>query len=374
MALKITDLKQVDSIEVPQINDIVRTAMEQLSVTASLARQFTAPSFAEVAASARLHDIFTSQHRDTIRNLLESTKPLSQWMSAAAISHEHYKQLIEPALHMQNLAAEFAKSTQAINYALESCRLVMSFEKIGSSLAKLFPYENRVTDLLRSNLGDWRSVEFPRQDLWLEETAREDLYKRVGFDFSLTDLGRDRLVDSMDGAGIRIGAIPAPAKIYGRQPIQKSGLVLPVLQTGTPPENIEAYELLWALETRIREFIDRSMMRHFGEDWHKRGLAPEILKQWREKRECDVDGGMAAQPLISYADFTDYEKIIVRRDHWRDVFCGVFKCKESVIESFNRLRLLRVVVMHARPLSNEDLLMLHAEVRRVLKAISFVSH
>lgn len=373
MALKITDLKQVDS-EVPQINDIARTAMEQFSVTASLARQFTVPSFAEVAASARIHDIFTSQYSDTLRNWLESTKPLSQWMSAAAISQEHYKQLIEPALRMHNLAAEFAKSTQAINYTLESCRLAMSFAKIGSSLAKPFPYENSVTDLLRSNLGDWRSVEFSRQDLWLEETAREDLYEKVGFDFSLTDLERDRLVDSMDGVGIRIGAVPAPVEVYGRQPIQKSGFVLPVLQAGTPPENIEAYQLLWVLETRIREFIDRSMMRHFGEDWHKRGLAPETLKQWREKRENDVGGGMTARPLISYADFTDYEKIIVRRDHWRDVFCGVFKYKESVIESFNRLRLLRVVVMHARPLSNEDLLMLHAEVRRVLKAISSVSH
>lgn len=374
MALNIADLKQADFLDAPHISHLARTALEQLSATSCLAHQLATPSFAKLVASMKTSALFSDEYQGTLRKLMDSTKPINQWMAASDLFQERHKRWIEPALRMNSLVADIAKSAQGINRVLESCSSIASLATMGESLARLFPYENSVTDLLRSNLGDWRSVELCSQDSYLTEAARGDLYKSVGFDFGLTDMARETFVDSMSETGIRMDHVPAPVEAYGSQPAQEFVIVLPAIATSAPPENTEAYQLLWTLETRLREFIDRSMARNYGEDWHKRGLAPEVLKEWRRKLECDVNGGMEAQPLICYADFTDYERIITRRDHWSQVFCGAFKRRESVTESFNRLRLVRTVVMHARPLSNEDLLTLHAEVRRMLRAIGFVSH
>ena len=72
-------------------------------------------------------------------------------------------------------------------------------------------------------------------------------------------------------------------------------------------------------------------------------------------------------PLISYADFSDYEKIICRRDNWRLVFGSFFGRMESVRESLQRRYPIRICTMHARPITNEDELLLYVEVKRLGK-------
>ncbi|KQB60781.1 MULTISPECIES: hypothetical protein [Acidovorax] len=74
--------------------------------------------------------------------------------------------------------------------------------------------------------------------------------------------------------------------------------------------------------------------------------------------------------FIEAADFTDYEAIICRKDHWREVFQGRFKRQESVRESFQRLYPIRLAAMHARFVTKEDELYLAAEGMRLLSAIS----
>jgi hypothetical protein len=72
---------------------------------------------------------------------------------------------------------------------------------------------------------------------------------------------------------------------------------------------------------------------------------------------------------IAYADFTDYEPIISRKDNWNDVFKLVFNQPESLRESLQRLYPVRLATMHARLITQDDQLLLYIETKRILKAI-----
>jgi hypothetical protein len=73
--------------------------------------------------------------------------------------------------------------------------------------------------------------------------------------------------------------------------------------------------------------------------------------------------------LIAFADFTDYEKIICRRDNWKEVFAPFFDRPESVRESLQRLYPVRLATMHARLITQDDQILLYIETKRLLKAM-----
>jgi hypothetical protein len=58
-----------------------------------------------------------------------------------------------------------------------------------------------------------------------------------------------------------------------------------------------------------------------------------MLQTWTEKKAKDTTS-CSDLPLIDYADFSDYIKLIERKDNWIDVFQAVFVRKEDVQESF----------------------------------------
>ena len=83
----------------------------------------------------------------------------------------------------------------------------------------------------------------------------------------------------------------------------------------------------------------------------------------------DREASTADRSLISYADFTDYIEVICRRDNWREVFEVFFRRRESVRESFQRLYPIRLDTMHARPITQEDELLLFVETRQLMKIV-----
>lgn len=133
-----------------------------------------------------------------------------------------------------------------------------------------------------------------------------------------------------------------------------------------------AFEQLRRFEIAIRRFIERVMRDAFGEDWMKHQLPPGMFDDWRNKREKAIKAGEAEQPLIAYADFSDYRLIIERRDNWAKVFRPVFGRGEDVRESFQRLFPIHIATMHARLVTLDDELLLRVETRRVLRAIGGV--
>lgn len=131
----------------------------------------------------------------------------------------------------------------------------------------------------------------------------------------------------------------------------------------------KCHNYLQRLERRLRQFINDAMTMQYGADWPGKRLAPQMLESWEHKKSRAENSGVIVTLFIDVADFTDYEAIICRQDHWRDVFESRFKRKESVRESFQRLYPIRLATMHARFVSNEDELYVLAESMRLLSAI-----
>ena len=112
------------------------------------------------------------------------------------------------------------------------------------------------------------------------------------------------------------------------------------------------------------------MKAEFGDDWLLRQLPGGMLESWEQKKASAIEKNEQEQPLIAYADFTDYIKIIERRDNWTRVFKAIFKRQSDVQESFFRLFPVRICTMHARLITLDDELLLQVETRRLSRAFS----
>ncbi len=111
------------------------------------------------------------------------------------------------------------------------------------------------------------------------------------------------------------------------------------------------------------------MTAHYGADWVDKKLPPEIREAWERKRSQLEKHGTILTLFIEVSDFTDYERIICRKDFWREVFEVRFGRKESVVESFQRLYPIRLATMHGRFVTQNDLLYLMVESIRLMSAI-----
>ena len=119
----------------------------------------------------------------------------------------------------------------------------------------------------------------------------------------------------------------------------------------------------------MRRFIDEQMTKEFGPDWPKRQLPNGLYGQWQEKKRKAQQSGRREHPLIAYADFTDYVRVICKKDNWRNVFAPFFGREPSVRESFQRLYPVRLDTMHARPVTQSDELLLYVETRHLCALI-----
>ena len=116
------------------------------------------------------------------------------------------------------------------------------------------------------------------------------------------------------------------------------------------------------------------MTNRYGAGWEV-GRAPEngrTYEKWTQKRDTAIKNGESPLDLIHYADFTDYAKLLLRKDNWKDLFCPVFRDEEELRVAFRRIEKIRVVVMHSRTVTKSDLLALGLETTLILSAIGVV--
>ena len=274
------------------------------------------------------------------------------------------------ATHYRVHGDEVRKAIEAINAPwlnikdeMRSLAGLVELQDIGHVLNTTPDFGSLSADRLRPYLGDWRaSIDWPPA-MVTDPFVRSDFYLKRGLDPTLTDFPAAAFDRALTVAGIKR---PPPPRLddYDR--------------AGAPPADDEetglqrnnaAHDRLQRFETQVRRFIDRMMTAALGEDWTIHRLPGPMRKEWKNKRDEALARGEPEKPLIAYADFTDYEQIIVRRDNWKDVFAPVFERKTSVQESWRRLYPIRVCTMHARIITQDDELFLHSETLRLLRAI-----
>lgn len=146
------------------------------------------------------------------------------------------------------------------------------------------------------------------------------------------------------------------------QTIENSPLIytknIPQVMEREKPKREDAYEMLKRLETRLRECMQTRLEKASKNWWNER--IPEDVqdrakfrkerneKQWPWHAEEDL-------PLILYVDFTDYIKIIIRRDNWEQVFKRIFQDRDIILAKLRELESIRNAIAHVRELSQSQL-------------------
>ena len=248
-----------------------------------------------------------------------------------------------------------------VQESLRSMGGFAALQGIGHALKDMPAFGHNLADALRVDLGDWRdTITWPTK-VFTDLGARADFYVGLGFDSALTNFPAPAFEESLRIADLR--REPPPL-------VDRYGSPIPATdddEEGLVRTNM-AHDWLLRLETQVRRFIDEQMTEAFGPDWPKHQLPKGLYDQWQDKKQKAQKHGGRERSLIVYADFTDYAPVICKRDNW-SVFAPFFNRPESVRESFQRLYPVRLDTMHARPITQDDELLLYVETRRLSKAM-----
>jgi hypothetical protein len=246
--------------------------------------------------------------------------------------------------------------------ATGSATALLELQGLGSVLRHAQGFDDAITAALRMDLGDWRDrLSFP-QAVFEDPVARIDFYVERGFNTSLTDFPEEAFQESLVLVGL-----DADTQDISEWP--ESMHAADAFEEAAFRRTNKCHNYLQRLERRLRQFIDEAMTAQYGAGWPRKRLAPQMLESWESKKSRAENGGLVFTTFIEAADFADYEAIICRKDHWREVFQRTFQRPESVRESFQRLYPIRLACMHARFVTKEDVLYVLAESMRLLNAI-----
>lgn len=236
-------------------------------------------------------------------------------------------------------------------------------QSMGFALQNIPAFDDRLTELLRIDLGDWQDrIDFPRA-IFDNPLARSAFYQERGFDPALTAFPADAFAETLDIAGLR-GALPPIIDVYDYKEVGEEDE-----QEAAFARTNAAHDRLQRFETQLRQFIDEQMTQAFGDQWTKHRIPGPMRQSWIDKREKARTNGEPDHPLVAYADFSDYVPIITQKNNWNEVFAPVFRRPTFVQESLQRLYPIRICTMHARMITQDDELYLYVEIKRVLSAI-----
>ena len=234
---------------------------------------------------------------------------------------------------------------------------------IGNALRTVHAFDERLTEALRVDLGDWQETICWPDNIFTDLGARTAFYLERGLNPALSAFPGDAFRQAVAIAGLD----SAPPPLIGRYRAE-TAREIDEGEVGFDRTNA-AHDRLMRFETRLRKFIDEQMTAAFGEKWVKQRVPEPIRKDWEQKKQNAKDAGEPERPLIAYADFSDYVPIITRNDNWEAVFKPLFRRQTFVQESFQRMYPIRICTMHARIITQDDELYLDVEIKRILTLI-----
>ncbi|MBA1145109.1 hypothetical protein [Mesorhizobium neociceri] len=263
--------------------------------------------------------------------------------------------------------AELTRSLSAMNQpwlnvhdTLASVTGIAKLHGIGHLIASEPPFAANLAKVLRADFGDWRDPITWPSGLGSDLGVRAGFYVDRGFNPLLTEFPDSAFEEGLESSGLQED-VPVLVAAYG-EPVPRSANDE---EEQSFARNNAVHDWLQRFETQIRQFIDVAMTAAFGNDWPRHRLPNGLYEEWTSKKAKDATG--LSWPLISYADFTDYERIICKQDNWKAIFAHHFKRPELVRESLQRIYPSRLAAMHARPLMPEDELFVFVEIKRLVR-------
>ena len=358
------------AIDTPSLPEAVKRALQEFQQQRDLLRGIALGPYADIRRTdyARLGEelrrmrtlMGTVEKQFYLPKVAEVANLLGTFQSDVANVMRHYKAEMSEIRHALESMRTPWLDRENLFQSLEG---IVKLHGIGHALGTMPTFDPRLTDMLRSGLGDWREkIRWP-SDIFSDPLARANFYAERGLDPTLTAFPAKAFGQSVSIAGIEENLVSVSPSHDFEWEEEKDEEEIAF------ERNSQAHDKLQRFETQMRKFIDERMGSAFGENWIKHQVPGRIRQQWLDKRQKAKDNSECERPLIAYADFTDYVPIITREDNWRKVFGAVFTRKIFVQESFQRLYPVRNCIMHARLITQDDELYLYVEIKRILEAI-----
>ena len=247
---------------------------------------------------------------------------------------------------------------------IASMQRVVNLRDLGSTLNENEPFSPACADDLQKLLGDWRDeITWPkviRTDLG----ARMSFYEELGFDINLTCVPSSAFQEILDATAIKPDQ-PDPVQAY-EYFVQTS---INLCEERMLARTMKACSWIERLETQLRHFIDHAMTKVYGIDWIERRFPKQTVTNWEKTNQRIKELTTLTLQRLAFSQFTDYELVICQEDHWNEVFRSVFKNREYLRESLQRLYPIRNDTMIGRPITNQDELLLYVETNRLISAM-----
>ena len=306
-----------------------------------------------------LTSLLEAEQRFLLPTILDVTKLFDEYVNRIELNSftPHSQQVSQ----LQGLMESMRTPWLDVASQSESVNAFASLHNMGSLLRTVPPFDTELTGILRLDLGDWREEITWPTDIATDPFKRASFYLRQGFNAELTTFPYPAFEEIVTEAGLRVPDLPVAEEYDLERESDETEREVAFERTNN------AHDLLQRFESQLRRFINEQMEAEFGPGWTKSRIPGDMNSQWLDKQQQDT--GTQKWPLIAYADFTDYVKIIARNDNWRDLFQATFGNKASVQESFRRLYPIRLATMHARLITQDDELYLYVETKRILSAI-----
>jgi ATP-dependent Lon protease len=127
----------------------------------------------------------------------------------------------------------------------------------------------------------------------------------------------------------------------------------------------EPHIILDELENALRNCI-KSNLQGLSENWWIERIPPDIRQRAEDRRSKD---DMKRDP-VQYIDFSDYVKIITKRDNWKNSFNRIFKDGDIITAKLRELEPIRNAVRHSRKLTSEQKEKLKVLTKDIVRQIS----
>jgi hypothetical protein len=159
--------------------------------------------------------------------------------------------------------------------------------------------------------------------------------------------------------------------------VEKAGTKKPAAGTKTASvqtaDSESSYLILKELEEKLRQFVSARVEKRFGKEWWKGTDMSFLAERWNERRimndRTNADKKRNRdEPLINYASFSDYRRIINNPFAW-DAFEEYFPDRGWIIQRLKELDPIRNAIMHHTPLESDDYTRLGLYSRDILKII-----
>lgn len=137
-------------------------------------------------------------------------------------------------------------------------------------------------------------------------------------------------------------------------------------------EDEDCYLLLQLLEREFRNLIIKELSK-LGRSWWRQRIPPDVrtnAQRRKQEREKPYPGRVQQNLHVSnYLDFSDYEKIILMKINWVEVFEPIFARQDTLSVKMGEIRIHRNDIAHMRELPLQDREVFVANARALLQAI-----